>query len=1047
MFRFPFLCLWFLLLPVALSAQSTIASISGRVDDPSKAVIPSASITMTNIDTGVQSTGITNNDGIYVISGLIPGKYRVEAEKQGFKSIVESGLILHVQDNVQINFHMPLGVASDSVSVDASGLQMNTTDASVSTVIDHKFVDSIPMNGRSFQSLILLTPGVVTNNPQSLSSPGYSGEFSVNGQRTEANTYTVDGVNANTNTGVYGQVASGGSLPASTALGTTQGLTSIDALQEVRVSSSSYSAEFGLYPGGQFLFQTRSGTDMIHGSAFDYFRNNALDANDWFNKNAGLPLSAERQNDFGGTLGGPIWIPNVYDGRGKSFFFFSYEGLRLMQPQAAVNLYVPSQSLRQEAPLSLQPVMNAFPIPTGAETTVKCDNITYICPPTDPTGTLVPSGLSPFLRAYSLPSQLDSTSLRLDQQLPHNTKLFYRLAYTPSSRTSRTLAELSSITQLNFSHTLGLTTALSTALANDFRLNYTFSKGQDHTALDTFGGAEPVTLGTLQGLSAQESAAADIDFNFYFTGFPGVYISQAQSTQPQHSWNIVDDVTYLRGRNVIKAGVYYRRTNGRLVTFSPDISFSIYSKQSILDNSIDQAQYAIQERTYPLFTNAAAYIQDELKATDRLNLSFGLRWEVNPAPSTSSGPMPYITQGDLSDPANVAVVTSGAKLWNTGYFNFAPRLGVAYRVHTEPGKELIVRAGGGVFFDTGQSGAETAFEVGAPLEQSVSYSNVAFPLTPEQMSVTVPPYFVVLSFPKNLQLPYTLQWNVSLEQALGKSQALTVSYVGSNGRRLQSQVYAPVAGNPKLDYVYSEQSGTTSSYNALQLKFQRNVTRGLQILASYTWSHSLDFGSQNLDFAQIRGNSDFDLRNNFAAALAYELPVFGSGRFTRGLMEGWGIDGRISSRTAFPIILNGNYNVLPNGQAAYSGLNLVPSTPIYLHVPGIAGGRQINPAAFGLPQPGEYGNAPRNFVRGFGANQIDFALHRAFPLHDRLNLQFRAEAFNVLNHANFGYIDPYYGDPQFGQATKMLNQSLGILNPLYQQGGPRSLQLALKLAF
>jgi hypothetical protein len=233
----------------------------------------------------------------------------------------------------------------------------------------------------------------------------------------------------------------------------------------------------------------------------------------------------------------------------------------------------------------------------------------------------------------------------------------------------------------------------------------------------------------------------------------------------------------------------------------------------------------------------------------------------------------------------------------------------------------------------------------------------------------------------------------------------------------------------------------------LQIKFQHALSKGLQALASYNWSHSIDYGSQNIAYQQIRGNSDFDLRHSINLALTFDISARATNKILNNLIEQWAVDGRVVARTGFPVSLQGNTISLPNGQYGYSGLNLVPNVPAYLQVPGIAGNRLINPAAFALPATNQRGNAPSNFVRGFGESQIDLAVHRTVPIVERLNLQFRAEAFNVLNHPNFGYIVPTYGNVQFGQATQMLNQSLGGLSALYQQGGSRSMQFALKLVF
>jgi Carboxypeptidase regulatory-like domain/TonB-dependent Receptor Plug Domain len=1018
---------------VTAFAQSPNASLTGFVDDPSKAMIPKASITAINTQTGVKSSTTSNSAGQYVLQGLIPGSYRIEVDKQGFKGIIEAGLVLHVQDVVQMNFHMAVGSMSETVSVNASGSNINTTDASVSTVVDREFVGNIPLNGRSFQDLILLTPGVTTNSPQSTGASGATGEFSVNGQRTESNAYTVDGVSANTGGYVYGYGTAGtsGSLPSATALGTTQSLVSVDALQEFRVASSSYSAEYGLSPGGQFAFATRSGTNLLHGTAFDYLRNNYFDANNWFNDNLGVPVTALRQNDFGGTLGGPIWLPKLYDGRNRSFFFFSYEGLRLTQPQAATTYYVPSASLRQNSPASLQPVLNAFPIATGSA---------------------LSNGLAPFVQTDSNPSSIDSTSIRLDQQITPKVKAFYRFGNTQSATQTRLLSVFSLTSQTSSINTLGVTWVLSERIANEFRANYTSSVGQSFSNLDNFGGAQPINLLQSQGLDPNSIATAYAAVGLTFPGY-SPQVSQGGTTQPQHTWNFVESVTIDYGRQTVKAGVDYRETASRLQAQNPFVATYFNSSQAVLENSSYLSYVYNYARDYPVYTNTGLYVQDEIRANQRLGISLGLRWEVNPPPTEANGVLPYILEGDSNDVASWTLAPAGTRFWKTTYYNFAPRLGVNYQAHNQPGRETVVRVGGGVFFDTGQQNSTQAFGSSPGQSASATYSNVSYPLTTAQLAVPiinppVPPYAYGFYFPAKIQLPYTLQWNVSLEQALGRAQAITLSYVGSNGRRLlYDQILVPGAVNPNFSFIYDEKSGTTSNYGALQVKFQRRLSRGVQMLASYNWSHSIDYGSQNQDFAYVRGNSDFDVRHNFNAAVTYDTHSGTSNKFLNSLLDAWGLNGRFSARTAFPVVLNGNEIFEPNGQYGYTGLNLAPLVPLYLHVAGIAGNREINPAAFSIPEPGENGNAPRNFVRGFAASQIDFGVQRTFPISGPLSLLARAEAFNLLNHPNFGYIQSDYGNAQFGQATKTLDQSLGNLSPLYQQGGPRSMQFALKLIF
>jgi hypothetical protein len=332
------------------------------------------------------------------------------------------------------------------------------------------------------------------------------------------------------------------------------------------------------------------------------------------------------------------------------------------------------------------------------------------------------------------------------------------------------------------------------------------------------------------------------------------------------------------------------------------------------------------------------------------------------------------------------------------------------------------------------------------------------------MNPPVPPYggATPTGFATHLQLPYTLQWNASIEQALGNSQSVVASYVGSHAARLLEFLSFASASNPNASQFNFIENGLTSDYDALQIQFRRRLSRGLTALASYTWSHCIDYRSGNPFFGYERGNCDFDVRHNLSTAFSYDLPNVGRNGFMNTVMHHWGLDDRFTARTSFPVSLFGNFLLQPNGQFYYGGLNLVPGQPIYLYgancasvLQGIGdlqpgqecpGGRAINPTAFSAASSGP-GDAPRNFARGFGAWQMDMAIRREFPIHENLKLQFRAEAFNLFNHPNFGVINSQFGQSTFGQATATLASSLSGLNPLYQMGGPRSMQFALKLVF
>lgn len=445
------------------SAQSTDATVSGVVVDPAGKVISDAGIEIINEATGVHFSSKTNSSGIYTITILPPGEYRVQVSKIGFKALIKPGIVLNVQSALVLNFTLPVGAASESITVQAGASVINTTDGSVSTVIDRDFVENMPLNGRSFQDLLTLSPGVshVANSYGANNGVGYSGDIVVNGERTESNYYSVDGVAANTGTmpGEFGEGAGvSGNLPSLSALGTTQGIASIDTLQEFRSTTSTYSAEYGRSPGGQFSFLTRSGTNTVHGSLYDFFRNDALDASNWFNDYYGYPKGEERQNDFGGTFGGPIVLPRIYNGTNRSFFFFSYEGLRLVSPQAATVSEVPDSTLRQQAAAAIQPVLNAFLLANHGEDG-KNDGFAYN------------------LRSISYPSTLDSTSIRLDHTVGNRLTFFGRYANTPSDAATY-LGAVKQFTSIgNQSATLGATSSISVHQTNDFRFNFTRNSG------------------------------------------------------------------------------------------------------------------------------------------------------------------------------------------------------------------------------------------------------------------------------------------------------------------------------------------------------------------------------------------------------------------------------------------------------------------------------------------------------------------------------------------------------------------------------------------
>jgi hypothetical protein len=1038
-----------------LFPQSPNANINGSILDPSGAAVGGAEIVAANDATGVQYGAKANSEGIYVVPGLPPGPYRVQVSKAGFKTVIKPDVVLSVQSALSLNFTLPVGATFEVVTVQGGGSTMNTESAAVSTVVDRQFAENLPMNGRSFQTLIQLTPGIVVTP----STATNDGQFSVNGQRSSTNYWMVDGVSANIgiSSGAIPGNGLAGSIGSFSTLGGTNSLVSIDAMQEFRIQTSTFAPEFGRTPGAQISIVTRSGTNSFHGTVFDYVRNDLFDANDWFADQAGLSKPRERQNDFGGTFSGPIRADHA-------FFFFSYEGLRLRLPQVSETT-VPDISSRESAIPSMRIFLNAFPIPSKS-----AENA---------------SGTGTFDASYSNPATLDAYSLRLDDKPWKSLSIFGRYNYSPSSLQqhgafgdSPNVVETSEITTKTA--TAGSTWNLNTNVVGDFRFNYSKTASSGMLSLDNLGGAVPLTnLPLPPRFTAQDSG-----FSFSImslTNNNGLQTGTLQSNL-QNQINLVDNISVQRGSHNIRLGVDYRR-------LSPQFQPHVYDQQvtfsDVASTEIGTPLVAFVEADRSatvLLHNLGAFVQDTWRAFSGLTFTYGVRWDVDFAPSIANGPaIPSVTGYNLTNLSGIGLAPPGTPPFQTTFSNFAPRFGVAYQLRQSPRWGTILRAGSGVFYDLATQQVGNAILGGTyPFGAINLFFGGRFPLSPAS---STPPAIVLqgltrpgeelFAFDPHLQLPYTIQWNAALEQMLGDSQALSISYIGSMGQRLMqtAEIGNP---NPNFSEIALVTNASTSDYDALQLQFRRTLSRGLQVLASYTWSHSIDTGSDGswgdgsghfspaLGAEANRGPSDFDIRHSFSGAVTYSIPVLTAARLRKKIFEDWSVETVVQARSAPPVdISDSNFFQFANGAFGDIRPDLVPGQPVYLFGHDYPGGKAFNPAAFANP-PGDLttgvplreGDVPRNFLRAFGAVQLDYALHRDIHLSDSVKLQARAEAFNVLNHPNFGPPNGAFGLGGFGLASQMLGQSLsggsvgsGGLSPLYQLGGPRSLQFALKLMF
>ena len=737
-------------------------------------------------------------------------------------------------------------------------------------------------------------------------------------------------------------------------------------------------------------------------------------------------------------------------------------------------------NVRGTAIAAMQPFLNAYPLANGPEVFAPCTPATDpACPPSGQK----PTGAAQFNASFSNKASLDAYSLRVDHKLNNQLTLFGRYNYSPSDIVPRggglPLSMLAPTHIDTQTATVGATWAVSGTTSNDFRFNYSKTEGRSSYSLDNFGGAVRLTTPPYPSPFTDQNALFFFDIASLSQGF---LREGSNAHNVQRQFNIVDNLSRQMGTHSLKLGVDYRRLSP---IYEPELyqqfvfflDLASAGSGTPLFNSVTSNNHATL-----LFRNLGVFVQDTWRIVPRFTLTYGLRWDVDFVPSSLSGPsLPAVTGYNLNDLAQLALAPEGTPAFHTRYGNVAPRLGAAYQLSQRPDWGTVLRGGFGVFYDLATSETGNLIIQGYPFSALKLGFGGTFPLDP---AAAAPPPITEASlssgtlgaFNPDLQLPYTLEWSLALEQSLGQQQVISASYVGAVGRRLiqSAYIYSP---NPSFGSVDLLGNTATSDYNALQLQFQRRFLKGLQALASYTWSHAIDTGSAG-SYAngsntlvpssnpnQNRGPSDFDIRNSFSAGITYDVPAPKINALTNVILRGWSLQNVIQARSASPVnVWSSSYGF---GQLASSATQVRPDVvsgvPFYLYGAQYPGRKAINPAAFTSPPvdpttglPLRQGDLGRNALRGFGATEWDLAIHRDFPIHELLKLQFRAEMFNVLNHPNFGLpVADLSNTAQFGQATQMLGQSLagagnlgaGALDPLYQIGGPRSMQLALKLTF
>jgi len=783
-------------------AQSTNASVSGRVTDPSKAVVADARIAAIRTDTNVRQEATTNGSGDYTLANLPPGPYRIEVEKTGFKKQIRSGVTLHVQDALTLDVELTVGAVSETVSVEGGEPLVNARSGTVATTVDRTFVANLPLNGRSFQSLIYMTPGVVTT----AATPASPGQFSVNGQRSDANYFMVDGVSANVavQVGTALGVQATGAAPALSAQGGTNSFVSVDALQEFKIQTSTYAPEFGRTPGGQISIVTRSGTNHYHGSLFEYFRNDELDSADYFVKRQGLSKPEESQHDFGGVFGGPIE-------RDRMFVFVSYEGLRLDQPRSAVT-EVPSLASRGSASDAVLPILAAYPLPNGPETT---------------------NGLAQFSASYSDPSTLDATSVRVDRTFGTSLSLFGRYNYAPSDASSRlgsfgnasanTVGTLQNSLQ---TLTVGTTWIASRTISNELRVNWSRNVGTNFHTLDSFGGAVVPPATTLHPAFLPEQS----NYQVFLGGTNTFFFDGLNASNTQRQLNIVDAVQLTKAGHQLKFGIDYRRLFPIYGPLQYNQAYFFNGATGLLAGtaaSLSTIGFSTSNR-FPHATNFSTYAQDTWQASSRLTLAYGLRWDINPPPRID-GNTDALTLA-TADQTALALAPAGTPMYRTTYGNVAPRIGATYRVREASVGETVVRGGWGAFYDLGVGPAIDDLATAYPFVVRRTQLNVPFPTSPALLTPPTATPGAVVDFltvaDPHLQLPYTHQWNVAVERAVGAASMVSLSYVGAAGRRLirEERLISPT---PQFGQLTLITNNGHSRYNSLQVKYTRRLSQGV----------------------------------------------------------------------------------------------------------------------------------------------------------------------------------------------------------------------------
>jgi hypothetical protein len=1041
-----------------LVAQTHTGSARGIVTDPRGAVINGATVTLTSDETGETRTATSGGDGEYIISSLRPGPYQLKIVAAGFETYQQL-IVIQVNQERRIDVQLLIWGPGHSfyVAVTDELEPMKKDSASLGAVIDNRQVTGLPLDGRNFYELNLLVPGAVPAAQGSAGSVRGDFSFSVNGAREDSNNFLLDGVyNVDPKLNTFGV------RPP------------VDAIREYETLTSTYDASFGRSAGAQVNVVLKSGSNDFHGSLYEFFRNGALDARNYFAP-GDQPAPKYQRNQFGFSFGGPL----VKD---RTFFFADYEGTRSRE---GVTRLARAPTLRERAgdfsqsgfvvidPLTFQPFPGNI-IPENRQSAIG-RSIAALYP--------APNRDDPFQNFVSSPAQRDrndSFDVRLDHSLSGRSNLVFRYSFNDRDLfepfSGPTFSPLPgygvNIPRRGQNVMLGETHVFTPAFVNEAR--FAFNRVSLGVFQENFGASANRAVG-LPELSSDPR-----DFGLSFITVTGFSPIGDEGNNPQQSttntYQFLDTATYSRGGHLMKFGAdirfvqqnAFRDVQSRgFLTFSDffvpggnGLGNLLLGLPTITGGArLDNHQH-LRSNSYNFFFN------DSWRATPRLTLMAGLRYEYN------SPPVDAEDRANIYDPATRTLIPVGTSGVPRGGFeadknNFAPRVGFAWTLGDEG--RTVVRGGYGVYYDQSALAPGEALYFNSPyFDFNLFFPLPGLPLTLDNPFPSFFPFVLpdsALAIQRDLRTAYMQHWNLNVQRQLGGGSVLEVAYVGSKGTKLLSArdinqgapnatgfVFRPV---PQFDDINILESRANSNYHSLQARFQQRLSKGFSMLASYTWSKSIDdasnfftsagdpnFPQDSFNTRAERGRSNFDVRHRLSVSYSYDLP-FGRGRrflsddgWLTSLLSGWETYGIVTLQTGRPFTV-ALLSDIDNSGTGRSGLgfgandrpNVVGDPALGERTPE----RWFNTAAFAFSPRGTFGNAGRNILDGPGYQNVNASLVKNTALTERFNLQLRAEVFNLFNHPNFNLPDNFLGSPSFGRITSARD--------------PRHIQFGVKVLF